>query len=234
MVLPASCPCAYGVLLLYYVLPVADVTDVSACLTPPPTHPCLLVLVGVGCPSFPLQATREELRPTMPIGSSAASGAAVDCLGLDDLSECHGKTDVSKLEHDLGVSPGPPEAAAGSAAPTAVKEKGGAGEGGSGGSVVGIDTRADANGSASIAASTLTPASVPAATGGGGGGVPGGGVESVQAGGVRIHKPRKASFDGYDFNTLQKVGSIGVGRLTQGVPHLAAKRSSDFVKGRLP
>lgn len=198
-----------------------------------------------------LQVTNDDARPAVETVAPTASREAQHYLDDDALSDLDSsrsgrvsETDLSKLADELGIAPGATEATAaasevrdGESMPDrGGKSNGGDGEAHGGTANIGVPDSGERSGSAvsanfngqSTKASGSASASAAAGTAA---------VDSMAGtGGERQDaspgKSKKASFDGYDFNTFRKVGAHGVGRTDQGLPQLASRRSADFATGQ--
>lgn len=156
-------------------------------------------------------------------GPAMASSEAQDYLDNDSPSGRHNKADLDKLADELGIAAGPTEeveAVGGGAAKS---------EGAGATSTTGEEE--DDNFDDSMPESgPVLKSSVSEGDGGAaaaaGKGEGGGGAGAARREGRRTHR---ASFDGYDFNTLRKVGSLRMGIHSNqgGAPQLAAARSTD-------
>lgn len=203
-----------------------------------------------------MQVTKDGLRPPAPETHQAAEGRAhledESVSDLEDVSRRVPVAELNKLGEELDASVG---AAAGKGAGgdgVSAASKGGGGlhvDGGAGNSAADLGDGDDSRGAQSggtggvkrvqgkggeasdvisggassnaaslstAAASTSPIAAVAAAA-----------VAAVVKDENRDGHARKATFDGYDFNTLRKVGSSALGQSGHTTPRLSAKYSSD-------
>lgn len=171
-------------------------------------------------------------------GLATAWSEAQDSLDCS-FSGRHSEADLSKLGDELGISAGPTDAEAAAAAAAVQPRDGkmlptnnGAGDITDGGRVQNLSASTSAAVAAAAAAAAASAAAA-AASAGEGEGTNGPATEEGEGGADPAHrrnKDNRASFDGYDFNTLRKVGSLRMGGApkNQGsVPELAAARSMD-------
>ena len=168
-------------------------------------------------------------------GFATTSSEAQDSLDCSH-SGRHSEADLSKLGDELGISAGPTDAeAAAAAVAAAAQARDGNATNDSAGDMPDGDPvlKTSASMPAAVAGAGAGAAATSAAAAGDGDGADdsatGKGDGGAPEAALRRNKDHRASFDGYDFNTLRKVGSLrmGGGPMNQGgVPKLAAARST--------
>lgn len=155
-------------------------------------------------------------------GLATTSSEAQDSLDCSP-SGRHNEADLSKLGDELGISAGPTDAEAAAAAQPR-----------DGSTTLTNDSAGDMPDSGPVlksSASTSAAVAAAAAAAGEGEGADDSATGKGEGGAPPLHRSNKdhrASFDGYDFNTLRKVGSLRMGggpKNQGGVPELAAVRS---------
>lgn len=147
-------------------------------------------------------------------GLAMASSEAQDFLDNESPSGRHSKTDLAKLGDELGIAAGPTDLEAAEEA-----AGGGAAQSEGAGAASTIGEEEDDFDDSMPTSGPVLKSSVSAGEGGGGAG-------AARREGRKTHR---ASFDGYDFNTLRKVGSLRMGAPSNqgGATQLAAARSMD-------
>lgn len=172
-------------------------------------------------PAITTQATQQDAsRPTVQnTGLASTLSEAQDFL--DSPSGRHSETDLSRLGDELGISAGPTtDAESAAAAAAQPRDENTALTNDSAGDMP--DSNPVLKSSAVSASAAAAVAAAPAAAAAGGGE----GTDDSATGKGR-KKDYRASFDGYDFNTLRKVGSLQLGgapRNQGGGPELAGAR----------
>ncbi|CBN75159.1 protein kinase [Ectocarpus siliculosus] len=167
-------------------------------------------------------------------GPAMTSSEAQDYLDYDSPSGRYSKADLDKLGDELGIAAGPTtdaEAAAEAAGGGAAAQPEGAGATSTTGEEKKNDNFDDSMPDISSGPVLKPSASASSAAAAGEGGGAGAGAARREG-----RRSNRASFDGYDFNTLRKVGSLrmGVSSNQGGAPKLAAGRSMDAQGNKPP
>lgn len=165
-------------------------------------------------------------------GPAVTSSEAQDYLDNDSPSGRYSKADLDKLGDELGIAAGPTrDGEAAEAAGGAAAQPEGAGATSTTGEEEEDDNFDDSMPDISSGPVVKSSASASSAAAAGEGGGAGAGAARREG-----RRTNRASFDGYDFNTLHKVGSLrmGVSSNQGGAPQLAATRSMDAQGNKRP